>query len=121
METKVISARVPVDVANMVENACKQSGMSKSAYIIELVTKPSTKVMKQGGNVVESIHVPDELNEMLSAVGGVGVGVLVYKILQVYLPKDKFTEEDRKTISLLGAVGAGMVGFLAMNKALSKR
>ena len=58
---------------------------------------------------------------MLSAVGGVGVGVLVYKILQVYLPKDKFTEEDRKTISLLGAVGAGMVGFLAMNKALSKR
>lgn len=120
MKTKVISARVPVDIAEMIENVCKQRNVSKSTYIAEMVTTPAIKPI-DSPSVVNPVNPPNELMEVLSAVGGVGVGVLTWNILQTHLPNDRFTDEQKDTISLLGSIGAGMFGFFAMDKAFKNK
>lgn len=121
-KTTTVSARVPIDVAEMVENTCKQRGMSKSALIGELLTMaPSKQVHKVGGKVGGAVldtksTMPEELKHIISAAGGLGVGMLVYNILDNHLPDEKFKSKEMKNnvVTLCAiAVGFGAVFGIA--------
>lgn len=115
METKVISARVPVDVAKMFENACKQRGLSKSKYLGEIITTPlpvATSTMAAGGE----IEIPDDVADAIAVVGGAGVGLLVYKALKTSLPDDKFTSAEKEIYSSILAIGAAFLSGYGIHK-----
>jgi hypothetical protein len=42
VNTKTLSVRVPIDVAKMVENTCKQRGLSKNQLLSELIASQGT-------------------------------------------------------------------------------
>jgi hypothetical protein len=122
-KTKTISARVPLDIAEMVENACKHKGVNKSQLITSLITQaPNKPNMAQGGVVAKTMNVdsmPEEVRHLLSAGGGLGVGLLVHNVLDEYLPTDKFDNEQiRKDIILLAAIAVGMGAMFGLSKLL---
>jgi hypothetical protein len=119
----VISARVPVDIANMIKHACKTQNLTTSKYLQQIVEQPSTTPkLSRGGIVVpnNNVDIPKELKPILSAVGGIGVGTIVYKLLKTYLPDDKFTEEQKENISILCAIASGIGGLIAIDKLLER-
>lgn len=119
----VISARVPMDVANMIKQACKAEKLSTSKYLQKIVESPYTTPKMANGAILVSnqrFEIPKEVKPILSAVGGLGVGTVVYNLLQTYLPEDKFTKDQRDNISILCAIAAGIGGLIAIDKLLEK-
>ena len=112
MKTKVISARVPLDVAEMFETACKQRSLTKSTYLKQIITSPElpSTIMANGGAVIapNNMNIPEELEGILAGVGGVGAGILTYKTLKTFLPSDKLTPEQIDGWSTLGAIAVGL-------------
>jgi hypothetical protein len=122
-KTVVISARVPVDVASMIKQACKHENISTSKYLQKIVESPSTTPKMVNGGVLISndvIEIPKEIKSILVAFGGVGVGTIVYNLLQTHLPKDKFTDEQRDNISILCAIASGFGSLIALEKLVEK-
>lgn len=113
--TKTISARVPLDVYKMVENTCKHKGLNKNQLITELITQAPSKPSKlsSGGSIadISESTMPDEIKAVLSGAGGLGAGMLVYNILDDYLPEEKVGGRDTKEDIIMVcavAVGIGM-------------
>jgi hypothetical protein len=122
-KTTTISARVPVDVANMIKNSCKQNGMSMSKYLTQIATTPQNNSSFQSGGLVnvDKIELPSEIKPFLSALGGTGVGLLVYKLIKAYMPRDKFEDETIENIALLSAIASGLGSVIAIEKLLEKK
>ena len=122
-KTVVISARVPVDIANMIKHSCKTNNMTTSKFLQNMVENPSTSIKKaNGGNVIiaDNVQLPHMAKGLLSAVGGVGAGTIVYKLLQAHLPKDLFTQDEIDGISIVGAIAGGLGGLIAVDKLIEK-
>ena len=121
-KTKTISARVPVDVYEMVENTCKHKGLNKSQLIQDLITQaPSKQSMKVGGEVanVTGSTMPEEIRHMLSAAGGLGAGLLVYNVLDEHLPSERFqSEEMKRDVMILCSIAVGMGAMFGLSKLL---
>lgn len=121
-KTKTISARVPLDIAEMVENACKHKGVNKSQLITSLITQTPNKPMAEGGFVAKTIEVdtmPEEIKTILAAGGGLGVGMLVHNVLDEHLPYDRFkNEEVRDNVIMLCAIAVGMGTVLGLTRLL---
>jgi hypothetical protein len=113
MSTKVISARVPLDVYAMLDNISTTTGVAKNKIISDMVRSSTTapKVI-----AVQPIKpMPKVLKNTLIGVGGMGVGYIVYQLLQEHLPKYNFSQDEIDNISALGAIasGLGTSAFLA--------
>jgi hypothetical protein len=121
-KTTTISARVPVDVANMLKHSCKQNGMNMSKYLTQIVTTPqNNNSLASGGLVnVDDIKLPSEIKAVLSALGGAGIGLLVYKLIKAYMPRDKFEEDTIENIALLSAIASGLGSVIAIDKLIRK-
>lgn len=122
-KTVVISARVPVDIANMIKKSCKANNITTSKYLQNMAENPYTSIKKaNGGNVViaNNVEMPDVIKGLLSTAGGLGAGTIVYQLLQTYLPKDYFTQDQIDGISIGGAIAGGFVGFIAVDKLIEK-
>lgn len=122
-KTVVISARVPVDIANMIKRTCETQNLTTSKYLQKIALQPSTPQIKASKGLVvqqNTFSLPKEIKPILSVAGGVGVGTLVYNVLMNNLPSDKFTEEQKENIALLGALASGVVGLIAVDKLLEK-
>ena len=122
-KTKTISARVPLDVAEMVENSCKHKGLNKSQLITELITQaPNKPVYKGGGEIaISESSMPEEVRHLLSAGGGLGVGLLVHNVLDEHLPHDRFKNADaRNDVIMLCAIAVGMGAMFGLSKLLKQ-
>lgn len=117
MSTKVISARVPLDVYAMLDKISASTGESKNKIISEMVRSSTTtpKVISNGLPTIKAKPMPKVLKNALVGVGGMGVGYIVYELLQEHLPKYNFSTEEVDNISALGAIasGLGTSAFLA--------
>lgn len=123
-KTVVISARVPVDIANMIKQSCKSNNMTTSKFLQNMVENPSTSIKKaNGGNIIiaDNIQLPEIVKGLLSTAGGLGAGTIVYKVLQAYLPKDYFNKDQIDGISISAAIASGFIGFIAVDKLIKKR
>lgn len=121
-KTTTISARVPVDVANMLKHSCKQNGTTMSKYLTQIATTPqNTNSLASGGLVnVDNVELPSEIKAVLSALGGAGVGLLVYKLIKAYMPRDKFEEDTIENIALLSGIASGLGSVIAIDKLIKK-
>jgi len=113
MSSKIISARVPSDIAEMFEKACKQQGLTKSKAMSQMIATPNlpVKQMAKGG----ALEIPDELMSTLAPVGGAGVGILTYQLVKSYFPKDKFTEEQIDGYAWILSIAAGFGGMFLLD------
>ena len=120
LQSRVISARVPVDVAEMFENVCKTKGVSVSEGVKNMILKPSTSPVA-ANSVVDTVKVPDELSMLLVSIGGLAVGTLVYATLNEYLPKDeRLDSETRQLLCFIGAVATAGASAYGLHKLAKK-
>ena len=117
--TKTLSVRVPIDVANNIENLCKQRGITRNAMLQEVIASEGyvgVNQFKNGGSVARISPMPEEIITMLSVVGGVGTGTLVYHLLNNNLPQT-WSEDKRKATATICAIASGLGMLFALEKA----
>ena len=117
--TKKLSVRVPIDVANNIENLCKQRGITRNAMLQEVIASEGyvgVNQFKNGGSVARISPMPEEIITMLSVVGGVGTGTLVYHLLNNNLPQT-WSEDKRKATATICAIASGLGMLFALEKA----
>ena len=117
--TKTLSVRVPIDVANNIENLCKQRGITRNAMLQEVIASEGyvgVNQFKNGGSVARISPMPEEIISMLSVVGGVGTGTLVYHLLNNNLPQT-WSEDKRKATATICAIASGLGMLFALEKA----
>lgn len=117
--TKTLSVRVPLDVAEMIENTCKSRGITRNALLSECIAsqgKLSVTKFSNGGQTT----MPEELSQVLAVIGGAGIGTTVYHILDNELPKD-WDVNTRNLVSMLGAVAGGLAALYGIQKLFENR
>ena len=117
--TKTLSVRVPIDVANNIENLCKQRGITRNAMLQEVIASEGyvgVNQFKNGGSVASINPMPEEIITMLTVVGGVGTGTLVYHLLNNNLPQT-WSEDKRKATATICAIASGLGMLFALEKA----
>ena len=117
--TKTLSVRVPIDVANNIENLCKQRGITRNAMLQEVIASEGyvgVNQFKNGGSVARISPMPEEIITMLTVVGGVGTGTLVYHLLNNNLPQT-WSEDKRKATATICAIASGLGMLFALEKA----
>lgn len=125
-KTTTISARIPSDVADMLKKSCEQKGINVSKYLTNMITSPTVNgnshisSNKLVLNDFESFELPSELKSVLSALGGTGVALIVYKLIKTYMPQDKFEKDTIENIALLSAIASGLGSVIAIDKLLKK-
>lgn len=113
--TKTLSVRVPIDVANNIENLCKQRGMTRNALLQECIASEgivNIKTFEKGGVP----QMDKEISNILIGVGGLATGVTIYHILMEHLPKS-WSEQKREIVSSICAVGGGIGMVYGLEKA----
>ena len=108
--TRTISARVPLDVADMFDKLAEAKGLTKSKYMTSMITSPQAHEVTTfaiGGQV--ATEVPDEIKDVLSAFGGVAVGVLLYKVVNNALNPKAYDENERMLMAGACAIAGGLL------------
>lgn len=118
-ESRVISARVPSDVADLFDKACISKGKTKSSYMVELMTMPSLPAKRGSLPMVNDTEIPEEIKALLSGIGGVGVGYVIFKIIKAYMPKEKFTDEEITVYASIGAISCGLATAYGLTKLMA--
>lgn len=119
--TKVISARVPVDIHTAFQSVCKQYGMTNSQFIREALTRVTNKDVATYGSggiaEVGEVSLPDSSEEVFKVLGSLGggalAGILVYKaVFGVLKAKSGMEEDEMEAISgVLAVIGGIAAGF----------
>lgn len=116
VNTKTISVRVPIDVANRIENLCKQRNINKNQLLQECIASEGIvgiNNFKKGG-LAEPM--PDTLTQILVGVGGVATGTLVYHLLNNNLPST-WDKDTRELVSAVSAIASGFAVAYGLDKA----
>jgi hypothetical protein len=119
INTKTLSVRVPLDVAQMIENRCKQRGINRNQLLQECIASEGVvgvNSFNQGGNIE---LMPSILTDLLVGIGGVATGTVVYHLLNNNLPKT-WTEEERELVSIVSAIASGFAMVYGLGKATRK-
>jgi len=118
LSTKVLSARVTPDVYSAWQSLAKTQGISVSECLrdsVAMVDKKAVLIAQDG------ITVPEELNNVLGAIGGGSVaGILIYKGILSTLEEryPALTKNEIETISTLLALSGAMLIGTGIYKAL---
>ncbi len=117
--TKTISVRVPIDVANRIETLCLQRNINKNQLLQECIASEGIVGVNnfEKGGVAEPM--PDVLTQILIGVGGVATGTLVYHLLNNNLP-DSWDKETRELVSAVSAIASGFAIAYGLDKATRK-
>lgn len=115
-KSKIISARVPEDVAELLDKACKRSGESRNAYLGRIISSVDTSKPTNDLQVERSM--PDVTKTLISALGGVGAGTIVYKILDSHLPRDRWEDDERQSIVNISTIAAALIAGVGIHQLL---
>lgn len=119
LSTKVLSARVPPDVYNAWQSLASAKNLSVSECLRDAVTMVDKKAVLKAQ---DGIEVPDELNQVLSAVGGGAVsGILIYKGIRYTLEKkyaSSMSTSEIESVSILLALSGALLIGTGIYKAL---
>lgn len=116
--TKTLSVRVPIDVANNIENLCKQRGINRNQLLQECIASEGVigvNNFSSGG----IIQMPEMLSNLLIGVGSVATGTVVYHLLNNNLPKT-WSDEEREMVSMVSAIASGFAMAYGLDKATRK-
>lgn len=117
MESKVISARIPVDVANEIEKMCTDNGISKSEYISNKVGVDRQNALEERVNAQPELP-PQELYNLLSGAGATVVGIGSFNFVKQAMStavdekgKPRYTEQQAQIASWMTAISIGLISF----------
>lgn len=124
--TKVLSARIPVDVMNAIDEMAKSSGMNRSQWVTNVVANAKVNDFKMStGNVIQIKPVPDDVEQLLVAGGVAVVGIGSYSLMTDYLEKQRkpdgtalYSADEIKFIGAMVGIAISMVSF-GIYKAIS--
>jgi len=109
MKTKVLSVRVPEEFASSLNLYCKSNKTTVSQYM-----QDGFKTV--GMFSLDDIPVENEINDLLLSTGGGSLaGILAYKGIK-HAMKDKYTEEERETFSVLGGIAVALMASIGIKK-----
>lgn len=134
--TYVISARIPTDAAHRLKARLSEEKMSMSEFLQryaigtadgKLETDFRNLNIEQGIDLAngggiptpKQTEMPEEVKLMLSAVGGLATGALVYQTLTTFLP-DRWTKDEREIYSAMGALTIGIFSAVGIHSVLKK-
>lgn len=118
METKTISARVPLKFANEFSDWAKANNSTVSAEIQKMFEKVDQKnyLMKTDSTFIDE----STKDFLLTLAGGSTIAILVYKAIATILA-DKYPMMDSdeiKAYAIAGAAASGLLGGIGINKLL---
>jgi pyridoxal biosynthesis lyase PdxS len=119
VNTKTLSVRVPIDVASLVENTCKQRGITRNQLLTECIASQGVVGVNNFGKGGVAKPMDDTLTQILIGVGGVATGTVVYHLLNNNLPKS-WDKETREMISIISAIGSAFAMAYGLDKATHK-
>lgn len=116
VNTKTLSVRVPIDVANMIENTCKQRGITRNQLLTECIASEGVVGVNNysEGGVAEPMN--EVLTDILIGIGGLATGSVVYHLLNNNLPKS-WNEDTREMVSMISAIGSAFAMAYGLEKA----
>lgn len=119
VNTKTLSVRVPIDVAEMVANTCKQRGINRNKLLTECIASQGVVGVNnfEKGGVAEPMD--DLLTNVLVGVGSLSTGVAVYHLLNNNLPKT-WDKDTREMVSTVSAIASAFAMAYGLNKATRK-
>lgn len=116
--SKVLSARVPVDVMTTIDELCSKQGVSRSQWLTTVVSEQKTSDFYKDGGVIQSRMIPKEMQDILVTAGVATVGILSFNLVNKALlkavdenGKPKFSEGEVAFISTVTALAIAMTGF----------
>jgi len=134
--TFVISARIPTDTARRLKERLKNEEMSMSEflqrYAIGAAKDGSADFrnlniaqgieLANGGFVPtpKSVELPEEAKAMLSAIGGLASGAIVYQTLTTFLP-DSMDKDEKESYAIVGALSTGIIAAVGIHNVLGKK
>jgi hypothetical protein len=119
IKTTTLSVRVPIDVATMVANTCKQRGINRNQLLTECIASQGVVGVNNysNGGVAEPMN--DVLTDILIGIGGVATGTVVYHLLNNNLPKT-WDKDTREMVSMISAIGSAFAMAYGLDKATRK-
>jgi hypothetical protein len=114
-KTTTLSVRVPIDVAEMVANTCKQRGINRNQLLTECIASQGVvgvNNFKNGGSVEPMNSV---LTDALVGIGGVATGTVVYHLLKNNLPKN-WDKDTKEMVSMISAIGSALAFVYGLDK-----
>lgn len=120
IKTTTLSVRVPIDVATMVANTCKQRGINKNQLLTECIASQGVVGVNnfEKGGVAEPMN--DVLTDILIGIGGVATGTVVYHLLNNNLPKT-WDKDTREMVSMISAIGSAFAMAYGLDKSTRKK
>jgi pyridoxal biosynthesis lyase PdxS len=119
INTTTLSVRVPLDVAEMVANTCKQRGINRNQLLTECIASQGVVGVNNfsKGGVAEPMD--DTLSQLLIGVGGLATGTVVYHLLNNNLPKS-WDNDTREMVSFISAIGSAFAMAYGLDKITRK-
>lgn len=118
--TKVLSIRVPSDIADQIDARAKESGVPRQKYIVDNFIAQEYKVTEKSirqNDAFESSP-PEEITQLLSATGGTLAGIGAYRFTQKIMSeiRDKngipvYNKNQTDFASFVAAIGVGFAGM----------
>ena len=119
VNTKTLSVRVPLDVANRIENLCLQRNINRNQLLQECIASEGVVGIKNFSNGGSVEPMPEMLTDLLIGVGSLANGTVVYHLLNNNLPKT-WSEETREMVSMISAIASGFAMVYGLDKATRK-
>jgi pyridoxal biosynthesis lyase PdxS len=118
-KTKTLSVRVPIDVAELVANTCKQRGINRNQLLTECIASQGVVGVNSfaKGGVAEPMD--DMLTDILIGLGSITTGTVVYHLLNNNLPKT-WDKETRGAVAMVSAIASSFALAYGLNKATSR-
>ncbi len=124
--TKVLSARIPVDVMTAIDEMAKSAGMNRSQWVTNVVaTAKVNDFSVSTGGVIQVKAIPDDIEQLLVAGGVAVVGIGSYSLMADYLEKQRkpdgtalYNADEIKFIGAMVGIAISMVSF-GIYKAIS--
>lgn len=119
--TKVLSIRLPNEVANTLDNNAKELGLNRSQFIVNnLIDREVVRANKSTEQVSvfeDSFPLPEPVHEMLAATGGTIAGIGAFRFVKNLMQKQtdefgnsRYTDQQIEFASFVAALGVGIAG-----------
>lgn len=115
IKTTTLSVRVPIDVAEMVSNTCKQRGINRNQLLTECIASQGVVGVNNfaKGGIAEPMD--ETLTNVLIGIGGVATGTVVYHLLKNNLPKT-WENDTREMVSMVSAIASAFAMIYGLEK-----
>lgn len=117
MESKVISARIPVDIANEIEKMCSDNEISKSEYISNKVGVDRQNAVEERINEKPELP-PQQVYNLLAGAGATAVGIGSFNFVKQAMStavdetgKARYTPQQAEIASWMTAISIGLISF----------